>query len=121
MITFSVGKGELSDKNGIVIGPAYSGAPGHVDVVADDGLKALGPIPLGLWRVGAPEDVPGLGPFCLRLTPCEGTDAKGRGGFWFHGDNAKSDHSGSHGCIVAAHHERVEVWADDDHLINVVP
>jgi hypothetical protein len=121
MVTFSLGKGMLYGSDGSPIGPAYSGAPGHVDVASDDMLKALGPIPLGLWRIGPPVDLPKLGPFCLPLLPCDGTDTLGRGGFFFHGDNVEHNQTGSEGCVVAGPLERRQVWQDPDHLVSVVP
>lgn len=120
MITFSVGKGMLYAADGSVIGPAYSGAPGHVDVATDDGLKALGPIPLGMWQIGTPFDDQHLGPFAMRLTPCDGTETLGRGSFLIHADNAKHNQTASEGCIIAPPLERRQVWQDPDHLISVV-
>lgn len=42
----------------------------------------------------------------IKLTPLAGTDAKGRSGFWVHGDNTKGDRSASSGCIILARDRR---------------
>ena len=123
MIQFQISTGRLT-KNGTDLGPAYSGAQGHVDNPSDTALKGAGPIPIGSWTIGAPVDklTPGdeLGPFCLPLTAELGTQTFGRSAFYIHGDNPKHDESASHGCIVAARLLREAVWADPDHLLLVV-
>lgn len=119
MTLFQISKGLLS-VDGVTIGPAYSGAPGHVDNPADEGLKGLGPIPEGMWLIDAPVNDPHTGPFSLPLYPLNGTDTNGRSGFFLHGDNAAGNQSASHGCIIAAHAIREQVWNDPDHTLQVI-
>ncbi|HTZ88648.1 MAG TPA: tlde1 domain-containing protein [Solirubrobacteraceae bacterium] len=125
MITFAIGAGELRDDEGELIGSAYSGAPGHVNVAADCALPQLGPIPPGRYLLGEPYDDPERGPFCIPLTPCTGTDTFRRGGFLIHADNPrKPPRSSSEGCIVPRDRPtRIAAWvaAQPDRLLEVVP
>lgn len=101
MITFKISTGELFADDACV-GSGYSGAPGYVNDPASVSLPDKGPIPPGLWSIGAPVDIlHSLGSFCLPLTPMAGTDALGRSGFFIHGDNSsRPPRSSSEGCIV---------------------
>ena len=120
MTRFQISSKQLTRADLTVLGPGYSGAPGHVDDASAMSEKSVGPIPIGSWTIGAPVDLPVLGPFCLPLKPELGTETFGRGGFWIHGDNDKHDESASHGCIVTARAIREEIWSDPDHLLLVV-
>ncbi len=119
MTVFQISKGLLSC-DGVTLGPGYSGAPGHVDNPADEGLRGLGPIPEGMWLVDAPVDDPHTGPFSLPLFPLQGTVTNGRSGFFIHGDNAKGDQSASHGCIVCARAIREQISNDPDRTLRVI-
>jgi hypothetical protein len=116
---FDVKAGRLSIA-GNDIGPAYSGAMGHVDNEADAGMVGLGPIPVGVWAICDPIDDPHTGPFSMPLIPMIGTEDLGRSGFMIHGDNPNMNESASHGCVVAARSIRERIWADPDHYLTVV-
>ena len=121
MVTFSITTGILTAGDGSYIGDAYSGNGADLDNPEATADKGHGPIPVGLYSIGEPfDEVPGLGPFVMRLTPMPGNEMFDRGSFCCHGDNAKHDYTGSDGCIVAPPLERQEVWKEPDHLINVV-
>jgi hypothetical protein len=101
--------------------PAYSGHPPHVNDPAAVALTAVGPIPPGLYRIGAPLDPPDhLGPLALPLTPIGGQDMHGRTALFLHGDNAARNQTASHGCIIADKDVRLNVntarAAGDDRL-----
>ncbi len=78
---------------------------GNGDAINDPtccGIKEHGPLPCGLYEIGAPVDRPeSVGRFALPLTPRPGTDMLGRGGFFVHGDNPAENFTASDGCIVA--------------------
>lgn len=119
MVGFQISSGLVS-QDAACIGSAYSGAPGHVNNPADVALKAQGPIPPGIYHIGAPINDPQLGIFCLPLTPAPQNVMYGRGGFFVHGDNAsKPPQSSSEGCIVTDHATRVLISRDPDELIEV--
>lgn len=105
-IEFAITAGTLTqvddDGTRTLLGPAYSGAPGHVNVAGDVALVAEGPIPLGNWEIGTPFDSPHTGPFSIPLTPAADTETFSRSVFECHGDTPEHNQSASHGCIIAA-------------------
>jgi hypothetical protein len=113
-LQFQISTGQLTsfDSTGTktVVGSAYSGAPGYVNDPDATAMPDRGPIPSGLWSIGAPVDDPVTGIFTLPLGPLAGTETYGRSEFKIHGPNAAKDKNGSQasstGCIVAAHPER---------------
>jgi hypothetical protein len=117
-VVFSISAGTLTDADtGAELGPAYSGAPGHVGVVADVALVGAGPIPPGRWTIGAPVDDLQTGPFSLPLTPEPGTETYGRSAFLIHGDNPSMNESASHGCVIAARDIREAISRDYQCLV----
>lgn len=81
-----------------IVGRGYSGKKGasrnnpqHEDKAGE------GPIPKGVYRVGAAIHHRRLGPLAMPLWPV-GHDARGRTGFYIHGDNRDGD--ASTGCII---------------------
>lgn len=76
--------------------PAYAGALRTRRSVYER-FPRVGPIPRGLWAVGAARKWRGM-PFVYDLTPHEGTETFGRTEFLIHGDNAIGD--ASTGCII---------------------
>lgn len=127
MITFSIGAGQMVSSSGTILGPAYAGAPGHVNNPDDCGLKGLGPLPKGRYIIGAPVTDPVTGIFSLPLTPDPSNEMFDRGSFFIHGANAVVDVDGqqasSHGCPVASHPVREAIWTEaeaTDHLLEVI-
>jgi hypothetical protein len=85
------------------------------------GVRSVGPLPVGRYSIGLPFTHPTAGPMTLRLEPLPGTDTLGRSGFLIHGDNA--NRSASHGCIVAPLPVRREIASrvvDGDRVLEVV-
>jgi Protein of unknown function (DUF2778) len=119
MTTFSIKAGQIVCAT--AAGPAYSGAPGHVDDPTAEAIKACGPIPEGTWAIGAMiADGGKLGPNVLPLEPVAGTVTFGRGGFFIHGDNAAHDETASEGCIIAGQMLREAIDQDPDRTLQVV-
>lgn len=115
--------GDLHDPSGGFVGTGYSGAGRTLEegrnnpaMEADPGK---GPIPAGLWSIGAPVDHPDtIGPYAMPLTPV-GHDAHGRSAFFIHGNN-KTDNA-SHGCVILAPAMRHAIWNSGDHTLEVTP
>ncbi len=84
------------------------------------GVRNVGPLPVGVYLISEPFDHPTIGSFVLRLTPAPGTDTLGRSGFLIHGDNQAKPGAGSHGCIVIGRAEREFIAASGDRLLRVV-
>ena len=81
-----------------IVGRGYSGKKGtsrnnpqHEDKVGE------GPIPKGVYRIGPAFKHRRLGPVAMQLHPL-GHDARGRTGFYIHGDNREGD--ASTGCVI---------------------
>lgn len=83
------------------IGQCYSGAPDHVNRPESQAFKCLGPIPAGMWLVDAPASHPRLGPVSIGLEAKNKETARGRSGFYIHGDNNAGNFTASTGCIIA--------------------
>jgi hypothetical protein len=98
MWTYSQSTGEISH-NGQPVGAGYSGIGTAKNNPEDQDWQGRGPIPRGLWEIGAAVDLPNLGPVVMPLTPA---DRFNRGGFFIHGDSAEHPGAASHGCIVLA-------------------
>lgn len=99
----------------------YSGCGDGKNNPALQGVRQVGPIPCGRWKiVGQPFDSPANGPFCLRLAPNHGTDTLGRSGFLIHGDSLSDPGNASRGCIILPRAIRKAIWASGDVDLLVV-
>lgn len=98
----------------------YSGHGSGLNNPALEAMANVGPIPAGLWRIIEWLDhYEDKGPIVARLEPV-GHDAHKRSGFLIHGDNSLSNHSASHGCIIADHDLRTAMRAIPDFALQVV-
>jgi hypothetical protein len=82
----------------VAVGYAGNGAGKnnpHMDYV-----KGIGPLPVGHYHIGDPQDTATHGPCVLRLTPYALNIMYGRDGFLIHGDSVKAPGTASHGCII---------------------
>jgi hypothetical protein len=98
----------------------YSGHASGLNNPAAQSIHAVGPIPQGRYSIGEPHDSPHTGPYTLDLTPLPGTNTYGRDDFRIHGDNAKGDHSASHGCVILPLTTRQAIWNSSDHVLEVI-
>ena len=107
--------------DGMIHGTGYSGAgPGKNNPALQE-AHAVGPIPVGLWRIGPPEDRPTTGPYSLPLSPYPETDTFGRTEFYLHGDSISAPGMASHGCpVLSPEALRQAVWNSSDHDLRVV-
>lgn len=71
----------------------------------------IGPLPRGMYTIGAPYDHPQLGPYTMNLTPDVGVKTFGRSAFRCHGMPKENSGSGSHGCICLPHSARIYIAA----------
>ena len=87
------------DGNRAAIARGYSGFGRDQNDPDAEGKAGRGPIPRGIWKIGAPVHHIRLGPLSFPLEPV-GHDAYNRTEFFVHGDNRRGDRSASTGCIV---------------------
>lgn len=123
MWTYEQKTGRLISPEGEEVATGYAGHGDGVNNPDMQNVPDVGPIPCGLWSIGAPMDSPKTGPFSMPLLPHEGTETFGRDGFFMHGDAV--GHAGeriaSEGCIVMPPGVREQVWESGDHVLRVVP
>lgn len=107
MLIYRQSTGLLTGPDGKRMGMGYSGSgAGKNDPAAQD-VPGIGPIPRGLWSIGAPYDSARTGPFTIPLyklddaKPGDDVDqANGRSAFRIHGDSLMAPGTASRGCIV---------------------
>ena len=98
---------QASDDN--VVGRGYSGKKGTSRNNPQHENKAgEGPIPKGAYRIGPAIKHRRLGPVAMPLWPI-GHDARGRTGFYIHGDNREGD--ASTGCVILPNAVRKKIAA----------
>ncbi len=122
MWTYKQQSGELIDRNGATVATGYSGHGDGVNNPAMQSIPDVGPIPQGVWTIGAPCDTEAHGPYVLTLTPAAGTDTFGRDGFLMHGDliGQVGQFQASEGCIIMPPDIRHQVWNSGDHTLQVI-
>jgi hypothetical protein len=115
------GNGVVLTSSGQLAGVGYSGFGAHKNAPGDEDVVSEGPIPRGLYYIGAVGDVDGgpHGPFVLPLRPDEANKMFGRSGFLIHGDSIAHTGSASHGCIVVPRSLRERINASSDRLLLV--
>jgi len=99
MLTYQVSSGKLYGDDGEVRGVGYSGLAEAKNDPGSEGVEGKGPIPRGIYHIGAPYNSDRVGPYALPLTPVEG-NMFGRSAFRIHGDSIKHPGTASHGCII---------------------
>lgn len=113
--------GKLRDPIGKLLAIGYSGSPAGINNPAMQEIRDVGPIPCGLWTVGAPYEDPKKGPFTMALTPSSDTNTFGRDEFRIHGDRKTGPlFQASEGCIILPLFARQRIWESDDHQLEVV-
>lgn len=120
MWTFNSSNGTLSHSGELVAEGAWSGHDAGRNNPAMEIDANIGPIPRGTWHIGPAIDSEHLGPVAMLLTPDEGTDTFGRGGFFIHGASAIDPGESSHGCVILPRSVRVAISASDDRTLVVV-
>ena len=75
---------------------------------------------MGKYTFGKPVMQSHLGPFAIPLIPHPDNKMFGRSAFYMHGDSIQNPGCASDGCIIQARAIREQVWASDDHELEVV-
>jgi hypothetical protein len=115
--SYSQSAGSLSLNGTLVASDGYSGAGAGRNNGAMEGVRNVGPIPRGAYRIGPPYNTTTHGPHVMALTAV-GHNALGRSAFLMHGDNRT--HTASQGCIIFPRSVRNTVSASSDKTLNVV-
>ena len=120
MWTYSQSTGAWHGVSGTVIAYGYSGCGDCKNRPDCQQEKNKGPIPRGKWKIIALFDSPTHGPYCLRLSPLNGTDTLGGDGFLIHGDSVKFPGEASQGCIILPRRIRQYIWESQDIDVEVI-
>ena len=121
--TFEQSTGTLTAPDGNLAATGYAGGncgknPDGKNNPAMQDVQCVGPLPQGVYTVGAPVEGTHLGPFALPLTPDPSNQMFGRGRFYMHGDTTPAGNA-SEGCIIMPRAIREAVSASGD-TITVV-
>lgn len=112
--------GKLSSTQSPFVAFGYSGASAGKNNPAMQSVRELGPIPQGIYAIGAPFDSIEHGPFAMRLAPDAANEMFGRSGFLMHGDSRQHPGCASLGCIVIALAARQVVSQSGDRGLRVL-
>lgn len=112
--------GNLYNGNGLFIASGYAGHGEGVNNPALQNIHQEGPLPCGIYTIGAPYHNPKTGVYTMNLVPDPGNVMFGRSDFRIHGDNGKGNRSASEGCPVFPHEVRTKVWESGDHTLKVI-
>lgn len=117
--------GTLS-RNGQLVSRGYSGKGRGRNNPALQGVRGVGPLPRGKYRIGTPRTSQRTGPFIMDLFPIDATpadtthDATERAAFQIHGDSVRNPGTASSGCIILPRAIREQIWRSKVHEIEVV-
>lgn len=96
-------------KDNSFIGIGYSGTGMGLNNPKAQSVHNIGPIPIGLWKIGPWVNNKHLGPCVAFLEPSKNTNTFDRSGFFIHGDNKLMNHSASEGCIILSRALREQI------------
>jgi Protein of unknown function (DUF2778) len=121
MWTYFQRSGDLF-RDGTHFATGYSGHDAGKNNPDMQSVHDLGPLPVGIYRIGDSYDHPALGPLTMNLTPDPSNEMFGRSEFRIHGDSIKDPGTASHGCIVLPHEVRAYIAGHldgDERLLEV--
>lgn len=84
----------------------------------EQAVHFIGPLPVGLYRVGTWGTYPKIGEDSAPLTQIGG-ETYGRGGFFIHGPGTADPMNSSEGCIVVPFSDRIKIMAFQPDTITV--
>jgi hypothetical protein len=96
----------------------YAGAGDGKNDPLKQGVRNVGPLPVGLYVIGLPVEGTKMGPLAIPLEPHHKNEMFGRSEFYIHGDNAT--HTASTGCIIMDRPTRQKIMDSDDDVLVVV-
>lgn len=112
--------GKLTSTESAFVAFGYSGAGTGKNNPAMQSIPGFGPIPQGIYAIGAPFDSLEQGPVAMRLAPDAVNEMFGRSGFLLHGDSREHPGCASHGCIILAREVRKAVASSTDRKLRVL-
>lgn len=120
MWVYQQSTGKLWSPVGICVGRGYAGRDAGKNNPALQNTVKIGPLPQGLYTLGAAYTHPHLGPVTMDLTPDPTNEMFGRSLFRLHPDAVDHPGAASEGCIVQDRPVREQVAASPDRQLLVV-
>ena len=115
--------GDIYYLNGVIapVETAYSGYGSCKNNPDMQGIKSLGPIPIGDYQVGDVTTIHnGSIKNAIPLVPFASNHMFGRDGFFMHGDGTVEPGKASEGCIVCSLQTRLKVASSRPTVLHVV-
>ncbi len=103
----------------VPVGTGYAGAGASRNNPLDQAKPNCGPLPRGLYTIGAAYTDSKLGTYAMRLTPDTQNKMYGRGEFLIHADSIEHPGQASEGCIVLGQAARIAVAIHPDRQLEV--
>lgn len=113
--TYSQASGRFLNTDGVLLEAGYSGFGEGKNNPAMEAVKATGPIPRGLWKVGTSYHSARTGPITIPLykldsIPGDDIDQDSlRSAFRIHGDSKQKPGEASRGCIILSRKTREDI------------
>src|ERR1700692_2709301 len=122
MHTYEITTGRWLDPSGALLTVGYSGNGDGFNNPEMEDVPNIGPLPEGIYLIGAPVNTVRHGPDAMPLKPDVANVMYGRGDFMIHGDEVlhPGAHLASQGCIIMAKSARDAIWASGDRALYVV-
>jgi hypothetical protein len=110
MWTFVQSNGQLLNSTATLVGIGYAGNGAGKNNPAMQNVHNVGPLPVGIYGVGAPVNHTHLGPNAIPLIPDPANEMFGRSEFYCHAERIQPPPGlASDGCIVMEP-ESVRMW-----------
>lgn len=106
--------------DGPVIAVGYAGAPSAKNSTSAESVKFVGPIPRGLYLMGAAKNDKDRGSYCIPLAPDNGNEMYGRSQFLIHADSVSAPGTASQGCIILGAEARKTLADSKDRWLVVI-
>jgi Protein of unknown function (DUF2778) len=119
MWTYEQSTGRLS-RDGAEVGIGYSGMGAGKNFGPMQNVPNVGPIPIGNYLIGDPEDDAETGHYSIPLIPDPANEMFGRSAFRIHGDNPAHIGASSEGCIILQLPVRMEIHESADRQLQVI-
>jgi len=120
MWTYQQSTTKLQSPTGIITSFGWAGQGDGKNNPAMQGVKGIGPLPVGVYTIGEPHDSPHTGPYTMDLTPDPSNNMLGRSDFRIHGASYMRPELSSEGCIIQPREIRENIWNSGDRTIEVI-
>lgn len=120
MITYSQSTGKITSEDGVLLDVGYAGSGAGKNNPLMQGVKDIGPIPVGFYKMLPPVNTDAHGPYVIWLVPEDQKLMFGRYDFGMHSDRRVGPPGfASEGCIVGSLVKRQAIWMGGHRRLRV--